>query len=315
MGPFQNFLAKFISSRRTPKIESHYKEIGGGSPIRKWSEYQAAETCKILDEISPSTAPHKPYVAFRYASPLTDETYQKILDDGLTRAVAFSQYPQYSISTTKSSINELERVTSRVDPDNKVEWSIIQRWPTHPGLIKAVSQNIQAALEKFDESIRDDVVIIFSAHSIPMDFVNSADTYPTEVASTVHAVMQELKFSNPYRLTWQSQVGPKPWLGPKTNRTVATLESNPEIKGIVLVPIAFTSDHIETLHELDIELISECKRPEIIQRAESLNGSPTFIKALADIVACHLDPVNHDKDGSKQVQSGSAIKPFNLKVK
>lgn len=237
------------------------------------------------------------------------------MDDGITRAVAFSQYPQYSISTTKSSFNELDRIREIADPEKKVKWSSIQRWPTHPKLAKAFAKNISAELEKFPEADRDKVVIVFSAHSIPIDFVNSADTYPPEVASTVHAVMQELQFCNPYRLAWQSQVGPKPWLGPKTNRTIATLESNPDVKGIVIVPIAFTSDHIETLHELDIELIEECKRPEIVRRAESLNGSPLFIEALADIVACHLDPATHDPDGLKQVQSGVAIKKFDLKVK
>lgn len=254
-------------------------------------------------------------MAFRYANPLTEDTYKKIVDDGITRAVAFSQYPQYSISTTKSSFNEMARLAPKVDPENKVKWSRIERWPTHPKLVKAFAQNISAQLKKYDESERDSVVIVFSAHSIPMDFVNSSDTYPAEVGATVYAVMQELKFSNPYRLAWQSQVGPKPWLGPKTNRTVATLEANPDVKGIVLVPIAFTSDHIETLHELDIELIEECKRPEIIRRAESLNGSPLFIEALADVVACHLDPATHDPDGSKQVQSGVKIKTFDLKVK
>lgn len=246
---------------------------------------------------------------------MTEETYQKILDQGITRAVAFSQYPQYSISTSKSSFKELKRLQKIMDPEEKVEWSTIERWPTHPGLTKAFANNIRTALEQFDKSIRDEVVIVFSAHSIPIDFVNWADTYPAEVASTVHAVMQDLKFSNPYRLAWQSQVGPKPWLGPKTNKTIATLEGNPNTKGVVLVPIAFTSDHIETLHELDIELIEDCKRPEIIKRAESLNGNPVFIEALADIVACHLDPATHDADGSKRVQSGVFIKPLEIKVK
>lgn len=308
-------IAKFITWRRTPTIESHYKEIGGGSPIKKWTEYQASKACKILDEKCPATAPHKPFIAFRYAKPLTEEMYQDILDQGITRAVAFSQYPQYSISTSKSSFKELKRIQELIDPEKKVEWSTIERWPTHPGLAKAVAKNISASLEKFDKSIRDEVVIVFSAHSIPLDFVNWADTYPSEVAATVMAVMQELKFSNPYRLAWQSQVGPKPWLGPKTTRTIATLESNPDTKGIILVPIAFTSDHIETLHELDIELIEDCKRPEIVTRSESLNGSPIFIDALADIVACHLDPATHDPDGAKRVQSGAFIKPLDIKVK
>lgn len=315
LGPYQAQIAKFITWRRTPTIESHYKEIGGGSPIRKWSEYQNSEACKLLDELSPSTAPHKPFVGFRYANPLMEETYKKILDQGITRAVAFSQYPQYSVSTSASSFNELKKLQKELDPDQTVEWSVIERWPTHPKLAKAFANHIRGALAKFPAEHRDEVVIVFSAHSIPMDFVNAADTYPAEVASTVHAVMQQLGFSNPYRLAWQSQVGPKPWLGPKTVKTVATLENDPNTKGIVLVPIAFTSDHIETLHELDIELMEDAKRPEIIKRAESLNGDPIFIEALADIVAVHLDPKRNDPTGAKAIESGMKIKNLPLKVK
>lgn len=315
LGRYQSQIAKFIAWRRTPTIASHYEEIGGGSPIRKWSEFQNAEACKLLDKLSPSTAPHKPFVGFRYANPLMKDTYKDILDQGITRAVAFSQYPQYSVSTAASSFNELDKIRAELDPEGKVEWTAIKRWPTHPGLAKAFANHIRDAINKFPEEHRDEVVIVFSAHSIPMDFVNSADTYPAEVASTVHAVMQQLGFSNPYRLAWQSQVGPKPWLGPKTVKTIATLEANPETKGIVIVPIAFTSDHIETLHELDIELIEDSKRPEIIKRAESLNGDPVFIEALADIVACHLDPARNDPDGSKAITSGVSIKNLPLKVK
>lgn len=286
VGRFQRLLAKFISARRTPKIEKYYQEIGGGSPILKWSQYQAEEACKILDKSNPETAPHKPYVAFRYARPYTEDTLQKLLDDGITRAVAFSQYPQFSYSTSGSSINELWRQTQKLDPQRKIEWSVIDRWPDHPGLVKAFAGNIKEKLAEFPESIRDKVKILFSAHSLPMDVVNSGDAYPAEVAATSYAVMKELNFSNPYRVVWQSQVGPKPWLGAQTAKLVEKIEADSE--GIVLVPIAFTSDHIETLHEIDLELIGESKYKDRIKRAESLNGNQTFIEGLADIVGSHL---------------------------
>lgn len=289
LGPFQGPLAKFIAWRRTPTIEEHYEEIGGGSPIRYWSEYQASKVCEILDKINPETAPHKPYVAFRYANPLTEETIQKMLLDGVTRAVGFSQYPQFSYSTTGSSINELYRQTLKVDPERKITWSVIDRWPKHQGLVNAFAQNILDALDKFPQDIRDKVTILFSAHSLPMDVVNTGDAYPAEVASTVYAIMEKLKFSNPYRLVWQSQVGPKPWLGGQTAKIVAKLEVRDDIPGIVLVPVAFTSDHIETLHEIDIELKEDCKNPDKVVRAESLNGNEEFIRGLADIVKDHLN--------------------------
>ena len=285
-----------IAVRRTPKIQKQYADIGGGSPIRKWSEHQAQEMCTILDKISPASAPHKPYVAFRYADPLTEEMYQKLLDDGFGkgnagRAVAFTQYPQYSCSTTGSSLNELwkwrTRLEGKDDPLGAIQWSVIDRWPTHPGLVEAFAQNIEAQLKTYPEGTRDNVVLLFSAHSLPMSVVNRGDTYPAEVAATVYAVMTRLGFRNPYRLCWQSQVGPSAWLGAQTSDTVQNYVSRGQ-KDIILVPIAFTSDHIETLFELDQEVIHEAKS-DGVRRAESLNGSRVFIQALADIAKQHLD--------------------------
>ncbi|KAK9325239.1 hypothetical protein V1517DRAFT_315127 [Lipomyces orientalis] len=286
LGRYQETLARFIAWRRTPKIEHHYEEIGGGSPIRKWSEYQAAEMCKRLDNLSPETAPHKGYVAFRYAKPLTEETMAQMQQDGVKRAIAFTQYPQYSCSTTGSSLNELWKVAKRLDPNSEIKWSVIDRWPTHSGLVKTFAHLIKDKLKEYDEGVRDKVILLFSAHSLPMSVVNRGDPYPAEVAATVYSVMSELKFTNPYRLVWQSQVGPSAWLGAQTSDTIKSLVKKGQTN-IILVPIAFTSDHIETLHELDLEIIKETK-VEGIKRAESLNGHPMFLDALADAVHNHL---------------------------
>ena len=257
--------------------------------------------CKILDEINPETAPHKPYVAFRYADPLTEDMYNKLLDDGFGRgrggrAVAFTQYPQYSCSTTGSSLNELWKWRGRLeertgqgaeDLQGTIKWSVIDRWPAHPGLVEAFAKLIQEQLVHYPEEKRKDVVLLFSAHSLPMSVVNRGDPYPAEVAATVYAVMQRLGFSNPYRLVWQSQVGPSAWLGAQTSDTVSDYVKKGQTD-LVLVPIAFTSDHIETLYELDQEVIGEANQPGI-RRAESLNGNPTFIRALADVAKDHLE--------------------------
>jgi ferrochelatase len=114
------------------------------------------------------------------------------------------------------------------------------------------------------------------------------DPYPAEVAATVNAVMQRLGHSNPYRLVWQSQVGPKAWLGAQTSDTVENYIKKGQ-KNMILIPVAFTSDHIETLYELDEEVIGESGHKDTIKRSESLNGSPVFIQALADIAKKHLD--------------------------
>jgi len=289
LGPFQNLLAKFIAKRRTPSIEERYDEIGGGSPIRKWLEYQCGEVCKILDKISPDTAPHKPYVAFRYAKPLTEDVLVEMKADGVTRAVAVSQYPQFSNSTSASSIHELYRQTQELDPERSIEWSFIDRWPKDKCLINPFAKHILEKLQEFPAEDRDKVVILFSAHSLPMEIVNRGDSYPAEVAASVYAVMEKLNFCNPYRLVWQSKVGPKPWLGGQTAKIVAKLELNENVKGLILVPIAFTSDHIETLHELDIELLEDSKNKDIIKRAASLNDNAEFIDGMAELVKAHLE--------------------------
>lgn len=135
--------------------------------------------CKLLDARCPESAPHKPYVAFRYADPLTEEMYKRLLDDGFGksgRAVAFTQYPQYSCSTTGSSLNELWKWRTRLEgkePEGGgVRWSVIDRWPVHPGLIEAFAKNIEDQLATYPAEVRKDVVLLFSAHSLPMSVVN-----------------------------------------------------------------------------------------------------------------------------------------------
>lgn len=225
--------------------------------------------------------------------------YTRLLDDGFGRgkggrAVAFTQYPQYSCSTTGSSLNELWKWRNRLegkdasvtDPSGAITWSVIDRWPVHPGLVEAFARNIEDQLATYPEEKRKEVVLLFSAHSLPMSVVNRGDTYPAEVAATVYAVMQRLKFSNAYRLCWQSQVGPSAWLGAQTSDTVQEYVKKGQTD-LVLIPIAFTSDHIETLYELDQEVIHEAGHPGV-KRAESLNGSRVFIEALADVALQHL---------------------------
>ncbi|XP_030781835.1 ferrochelatase, mitochondrial isoform X3 [Rhinopithecus roxellana] len=255
--PIQNKLAPFIAKRRTPKIQEQYRRIGGGSPIKIWTSKQGEGMVKLLDELSPNTAPHKYYIGFRYVHPLTEEAIEEMERDGLERAIAFTQYPQYSCSTTGSSLNAIYRYYNQMGRKPTMKWSTIDRWPTHHLLIQVV---------------------------------NRGDPYPQEVSATVQNVMERLGYCNPYRLVWQSKVGPMPWLGPQTDESIKGLCERGR-KNILLVPIAFTSDHIETLYELDIEysqvLAKECG-VENIRRAESLNGNPLFSKALADLVHSHI---------------------------
>ncbi|ORZ20704.1 ferrochelatase [Absidia repens] len=286
--PFQPAIAKWIAKRRTPSIREQYDSIGGGSPILKWTRKQGQAMEKLLDELSPETAPHKHYIAFRYVKPFTQHALEEMKADGVERAVVFTQYPQYSCSTTGSSMNELQRGIVANGMEN-VKWSVIDRWPTHPGFIEAMTTKVERKLAEYTPEQRKDAIILFSAHSLPMSVINRGDTYPAEVASSVDHVMKRLGNQYPYRLIWQSQVGPQPWLGPQTADVVKNYGEAGK-KNLVVVPIAFTSDHIETLFELDQEYAEEAEKAGITgwKRAEALNDDPIFTKAMATIVHEHL---------------------------
>lgn len=288
--PLQSKLGPYIAKRRTPDIQKKYGQIGGGSPILKWTRKQGDMMCTLLDKISPESAPHKAYVGFRYANPLTEITLEQMEKDNLERAVAFTQYPHYSCTTTGSSMNAIYKYYAERNITTKLNWSVIDRWGTHPRLVDAFVDLIEKELQSIDPKIRDEVIILFSAHSLPLRSVNRGDPYPAEVGATVQLIMSRLHHANPYRLVWQSKVGPLPWLEPATDKTIESYIKNGK-KHFLLVPIAFTSDHIETLHELDIEYGEELAQKlgvETYRRLPALNDHPIFIDALADLVSTHL---------------------------
>lgn len=133
--PLQSFSAPWIAKRRTPQIEKQYAAIGGGSPILKWSDEQGKGMAALLNEEIPELGSFKSYVGFRYADPLTPDMLKRLQEDGVKRAVAFTQYPQYSCSTTGSSLNELYRQVRKLGSDG-IKWSVIDRWGMHEGFVE-----------------------------------------------------------------------------------------------------------------------------------------------------------------------------------
>lgn len=166
--PVQSRLGPWIAKRRAPEVQKKYAEIGGGSPILKWTRLQGDLMCKELDKIAPESAPHKPYVGFRYVSPFTEETLEQIEKDSPERVVIFSQYPQYSCATSGSSFNSIFTHYKKKDIPKQIKWSVIDRWPTHHLLVKTFAERIKEQLAKFPEEIRNDVILLFSAHSLPL---------------------------------------------------------------------------------------------------------------------------------------------------
>ncbi|KPJ15385.1 Ferrochelatase, mitochondrial [Papilio machaon] len=301
--PVQSKLGPWIASRRTDEVKKKYMEIGGGSPILKWTNLQGSMLTKALDQMLPESAPHKHYVAFRYVPPFTEETFEQLEKDGVERAVIFSQYPQYSCATTGSSLNAIaDFYRNRQIPQN-IKFSMIERWPTHPLLAKVFAERIKEKLNKFDPSLRDDVLIMFTAHSLPLKAVSRGDTYPHEVAATVAATMNELKVPNPHRLVWQSKVGPLPWLQPYTDDAIKAVSRGDTYPHEVAATVAATMNELKVPnpHRLvwqskvgplpwlqpytDDAIKAGVKQ---IERASAPNDHPIFIAALADVVAKHL---------------------------
>lgn len=287
--PLQSRLGPWIANRRTEEVKKKYMEIGGGSPIYKWTDMQGKLLTQLLDQILPEHAPYKHYVCFRYVPPFTEHAFSQLENDQVERVVIFSQYPQYSCATTGSSLNAIADFYKNKEKPN-MTFSLIERWPTHPLLAQVFAERIKEKLCNFPEEVRDEVLILFTAHSLPMRAVSRGDTYPHEVAATVSATVAALNLPNPHRLVWQSKVGPQAWLQPYTDSAIKSYARQGK-KNMILVPIAFVNEHIETLHELDIEFCYELASKvgvQQIERAAAPNDHPMFIEALADVVSNHL---------------------------
>lgn len=288
--PAQDVLGPFIAKRRTKSVQSNYRDIGGGSPILAWTAEQGRGMCERLDRLSPVSAPHRFYVAFRYIEPTSEDALKAMQRDGVRRAVAFTQYPQFSCATTGSSLNELWRAARRLGLQQAFEWSVIDRWFDNERFIDAMTATVEQGLAGFSPEELEDVLIVFSAHSLPLSVVNRGDAYPAEIGATAHEVMKRLAYGHQYLISYQSEVGPVPWLGPSTESVVRQLGAKKR-RNVLVVPIAFTSDHIETLHELDIEYGHLAAEVGITnyRRAPAMNGQPLFQDAMAEIVAEHLE--------------------------
>jgi len=299
-GKFQQMLGKFISQRRSPKIAKQYEEIGY-SPQKKWTYYQGEEMCKLLDKRLPESAPHKAYPCFRYTMPNANEVLKELQEDGVQRVVAFSQYPQWSCTTTGSSMNDLLRQLENNDAKGKFQWSVIDRWHTNPHYIQSVCNRMKESLEQIPEDRRQEAFFAFSAHSVPMKVVEKGDHYVPEVCASVGRVMERWREMveagevpnvtalNKHALSWQSKVGFLPWMVPQTADAIEKLGKRKE-KVVVVVPLVFVSDHIETLFELGCELKEDADKAGIehFVVTEGQNGHQDFIECLTDVVSKHL---------------------------
>ena len=277
-------LARLVSSRRARRVQKHYARIGGRSPLRELTELQAR---RLEGELRNSLDAHV-FVAMRYWHPLTEEAVRQVLNHQVRRLVLLPLYPQFSVVTTGSSLKEWERNFS---PGHPVDVRIVRDYHTHPLYIEAIVERVNEGLEQSRQTngsalrLPSDVHLLFSAHGVPETIIKSGDPYQAQIEATVRLVMERGAWPNPHSLCYQSRSGPGRWLGPSLHAALQTLASRGSER-VLVVPISFVSDHVETLYEIDIEARELAERLGI-QRFHvtmGLNGSPTFIRALADLV-------------------------------
>ncbi len=276
IGPafLQPMIAGLISRRRSKKVSEYYKKIGGRSPIRELTQHQAVELEKALGDN------YRCFVAMRYWKPFTGEALAAIKREGINKVIALSLYPHYSRATVGSSINELERELAR--SGMKTELSYIRHFYDHPLYIAALTEKIEKGLAGFGD--RSQVQLVFSAHGLPQSFIDSGDPYLDHIQCTVKLAME--KFGDvSHHLAFQSRAGPVKWLEPSTEAKIADLAAA-GCKQLLMVPLSFVSDHIETLYEIDIQYKEEAAALGIadFRRTEALNSSPAFINCLAELV-------------------------------
>ncbi|MFL6375138.1 MAG: ferrochelatase [Pyrinomonadaceae bacterium] len=278
---FRKRLAKLISTRRAPMVQKQYAKIGGKSPIKEFTLRQA----ELLEERLNERLPAKVLVAMRYWNPSTDDAIDAVIEAGIDKVVLLPLYPQFSKATTVSSSKEWEKKTKERGVADKLKVDTINHYHTDDKYIQAVVERINEGLERFAPEVRDQVTVVFSAHGTPMKLVRSGDPYSGHIKETVAAVMGKGGYSQPHTLCYQSKVGPLKWLTPSTPDTVQRLASE-GVRHMLIVPIAFTSDHLETLFELNIEYRRVAKEAGVEQYevTDGLNDSPTFIDALAGLV-------------------------------
>ncbi|HKW64591.1 MAG TPA: ferrochelatase [Candidatus Acidoferrum sp.] len=283
LGILRRPIAKWISTRRAPHVAEKYAEIGRRSPIGALTERQRT---RLRDALLPYIDPVI-VTAMRYWHPLTSEAVDALRKAGpLDEIVLLPLYPHYSYATTLSSLKEWRRFYGELDGGPPVR--TVDHFHDHPLYIWALVQRIGSMLRQFADSAK--IHLIFSAHGLPMSLVKKGDPYPEHIGKTVRLVCElgAKEFSGwprTHLLCYQSRVGPSKWLQPPLTETIERL-GHEGVTGMLVVPISFVTEHIETLHEINIEAREEAKKAgvENFRMMPAVGDSPLFIAALQDLV-------------------------------
>ncbi len=273
-------LARFISSRRSKKVAEHYREIGGKSPIVDLTRDQATALESALNKQIEA----KVFVAMRYWHPLTEEVIHQLQKERYTKIVLLPLYPQFSKATTISSFKEWNRQCKIIN-FQQIPSSTICCYHNHPLYVDAIVDNVNKAYAKFSGIDPKEIDLVFSAHGVPVSLIQEGDPYQIQIEETVRLTMAQGKWKSPHTLCYQSKVGPAEWLKPSIHTTIHDLATQGR-KHLLVIPVAFVTEHIETLHEINIETREEAEHLGVQQfeMMPALNSHRKFIECLVDLV-------------------------------
>ncbi len=274
-------LAWLIATLRQRKSRDLYRQIGGGSPLRRITEGQALA---LAGQLASLGHPANVYVGMRCWKPTIDDALALIRRDGVRRLLVLPLFPQFSLTTTGSCFNYLRMRAAESGLQNRIEIEYIDAWYDDPLYLEAMAELIREGLSEFTGADPSGIHLLFSAHSIPERYVAAGDPYLRQTRETVELILKRLGAAAPWDLAFQSKVGPVKWLGPPTEEVIRDL-GRKGVARLLVTAVSFVSDHIETLQEIDIDYRQLARESGIreFRRAPAPNLHPKFIRALGEI--------------------------------
>ena len=276
-------LSLYIAIKKLPKMLSRYKAIGGGSPMNAITSRQA----EALQARLSGFGNFRVYVANRYCSPDTRDAYRRMKSEGIKTVVALPLFPQYSTATTGSSFMALERLIKDDKDPPDVIW--LRGFADEPCYVRAFSRKLLEAIAEFPEDERTDVQVLFSAHSLPHEFIKDGDPYLDEIRKSLTGVLRIVKPAC-FHLCFQSKGGGRrEWLKPETDEVLAKLAEKGRTKAVI-APVSFVAENIETLYDADIYYREMAARLGFkgFVRVKCIDDDPEFIEGLAGMVVGSL---------------------------
>lgn len=278
--PIRWLVAKLISRRRAPVAGEIYRQMGGGSPIVANTEEQAQALTATLQGLGTIRS----FVCMRYWHPMTAEVVKAVKDFAPDEVILLPLYPQFSTTTTASSRRLWQQEATRQKLN--VPTKLICCYPTEPGFIAAVARGTATGLAEAQRlAPRAEPLVVFSAHGLPKKIIDAGDPYVEQVKASVAAIAKALSLpATCWIAAFQSRVGPLEWVKPATEDVIR--DASRQGKALVVVPIAFVSEHSETLVELDIEYrhLAEREKAAAYIRVPTVKADADFIAGLAELV-------------------------------